>query len=405
MPSNLVNARFALDGLTCSACVLTVTEAVLQGLPGEGFDKNSLSVTLFPEPTLIVTYDADVITTNEIIDVVEGVGFGAEILSREVLSEGIGHVGGGEDNNQKDLVHARFALDGLTCSACVLTVTEIVLTDLPADGFIKDSVLVSLFPEPSLAITYNPDAIKVDDIVDAVEGVGFGAELVSKEAVSENQKGGGKDAELGKVDGKRGNSPPLERMIYVVLGRNLLAAQKYFFSHEAVSHVNAVRDKKKKTTGWRSSIFNYTRCLWIKQRVRRTDTKGSCIGDNNEDLVENPINGKDEGGTLCVTYKTNEIGIRSLVQTIKDDDETYGDVSIVDALSYQASQKSSDGRRIAEIKRWRDSLLFSMIFSIPIVVIHMALMHVPTTNRWLHQKFIWHITIEEFLSWLLASPV
>ena len=89
----IVEATFALEGLTCATCVNAVKSAVtsLARVSDEetnnnsGLDVNSVDVRLLPDATLTVQYDTNLMNENDIVDVIEAVGFGATLTSKREM--------------------------------------------------------------------------------------------------------------------------------------------------------------------------------------------------------------------------------------------------------------------------------------------------------------------------------
>lgn len=83
--SSQVEAVFALDGLMCASCVSTVNQAVRSIGSEKGLDLESVNVRLLPDATLTVRFDSSKMNEEDIIDVIEAVGFDAELSSKEDL--------------------------------------------------------------------------------------------------------------------------------------------------------------------------------------------------------------------------------------------------------------------------------------------------------------------------------
>jgi Cu+-exporting ATPase len=78
----VVEVTFALEGLTCATCVTSVKNAVTSLGPKKGLDIDSVDVRLLPDATLIVKYDSSKMNEEDIIDIVEAVGFVATLNSK-----------------------------------------------------------------------------------------------------------------------------------------------------------------------------------------------------------------------------------------------------------------------------------------------------------------------------------
>jgi len=78
----IIEATFALEGLTCASCVSSVKNAVTSLGPGRGLDVDSVDVRLLPDATLTAKYDLSKMSEDDIIDIVESVGFSATLSSK-----------------------------------------------------------------------------------------------------------------------------------------------------------------------------------------------------------------------------------------------------------------------------------------------------------------------------------
>ncbi|ACI64387.1 copper transporter, partial [Thalassiosira pseudonana CCMP1335] len=139
-----------ISGMTCSSCSSTV-ESVLQTLPGV----KSVAVDLIGESATVV-FAASSHDDEEIVEAIEDVGFEASVLTVPT-----------------------FALEGLTCATCVNAVSQAVksLNSSATDnnnnnGLDVESVNVRLLPDATLTLH--------EDVIEAVEDIGFGITLSSK---------------------------------------------------------------------------------------------------------------------------------------------------------------------------------------------------------------------------------
>jgi len=85
--TTMIEATFALEGLTCATCSNAVKQAV-KSLASEskGIDINSIDVRLLPDATLTVQYEMDSdMSENVIIDSIESIGFGATLTSKQEI--------------------------------------------------------------------------------------------------------------------------------------------------------------------------------------------------------------------------------------------------------------------------------------------------------------------------------
>ena len=164
--------------MTCASCVSTVRSALVD-LP----QVQDASVNLASETaTVSVRGDAEAgkADVSELVEAVEGVGFGAQVLRSNAAPVAGGHV-------------VTLAIEGMTCASCVSTVTA-ALEGEPAAA----SASVNLVAETAsveLAHGVSPgDAVPA--LLRAVEDVGFGASLQSVRSAARDGDQASKPADV-----------------------------------------------------------------------------------------------------------------------------------------------------------------------------------------------------------------
>lgn len=408
-----VQASFALEGLSCSSCSQAVTAAMKSFSASDDrvhIEQNSITVVLFPEPKLTLTYtypsngniDRQRIS-KEMITCIESVGFGAEFLS-DSLTDKSTHI---EDDyspetpllprqSSDDAIKRTelvFALQGLTCSSCSQSVAEAVKSFVSknASGKIdRESVQVSILPEPKLRLVYlhwnaGLEIMQISkDIVSCIEDIGFEAELLSESEVSRND------------DGDEENQTKMiscsTRTLFLEVGQNAAAVLDHLNQHEFVSEATMVNESIGTTGGY--------------------EREGSVNLSNVGDLGTNEMARAQvtQGGTIKVTYDAQRIGIRKLIASIDSSHDVRsrggcGTINATEAGSYQNMIERSESRRLAEIKMWRTSFYVAALFAIPVALISMVFVHVPGIKDFLASKAFWNITWEEILAFILTTPV
>ncbi len=96
-------------------------------------------------------------------------------------------VGMENDNGEGGAATSTLALSGMSCASCARNI-EKALSRTP--GVVSASVN---FPAERASVRYDPGAVSVSDLIQAVEGAGYKAEMASDETGGEDEK---KDAEL-----------------------------------------------------------------------------------------------------------------------------------------------------------------------------------------------------------------
>jgi Cu+-exporting ATPase len=324
--SKFLDATFSLEGLTCATCVNAVKSAILQSLSSDKLDVDSVDVRLLPDATLSLHCRQDCI--DEIVDTVESIGFGISLTSKREIK----------------YIEATFALDGLTCATCVNAVTKAVKQSLPSSRMDVDSINVRLLPDATL--TLNCESGLIDEIIDAVEFVGFGITLSSKREVVSG------DLENCHVKRMR------EKVIYVALQS----------SHDAIKYLKNVDGIK------------HTR----EQKQQQEGNGGRT--------------------TIEITYDESFLGVREIFDRLQSIFPTQ-QIKVWDALSYQVKQKSMDMKRQKEITQWRRQFIFAIVFALPVFCISMVFTRISLTKMYFMQMTPLGISREEFLTWILATPV
>ncbi|KAJ5809884.1 Copper-transporting ATPase [Penicillium pulvis] len=160
----------AIEGMTCGAC----TSAVESGLTDvAGID--SVNVSLLSERA-VVEHNADIITPEQIADIIEDRGFGARVLETKASA------GSDDGSTLADMIEdhrghmvTTVAIGGMTCGACTSSVQN-AFTDV--DGVV--SFNISLLAERAV-IVHDRSILTSKAILAIVDDAGFDASIVSSE--------------------------------------------------------------------------------------------------------------------------------------------------------------------------------------------------------------------------------
>ena len=326
--------------------------------------------------------------------------------------------------NRRKTKKLKFALEGLTCSSCAMTVNDAMTSfakknkktttlkkndnendKARVDMNIQihaDSIRVSLLPNPQLELLYSISVVNYDiqevmmktkdeeaaavkeetrmesslvnDIIDVIESIGFEAELASTielkevDAVEMNEEAGG---------GNRDNEDDPIRNLYLNIKSNVNIVHEIL---EKIEHIHSVKqiDEGKK------------------------NQKKSMLRDNNS---------MNTGGTIEIAYDCNEIGIRTILsqiesdQTLKSNGGCGDTIQVTDISSYQSMIAKAEARREAEITQYFQSFLISACCAIPVTLVSMVFIHIPGMKEFLHSYIFWNVNWEEFIAWVLTTPV
>lgn len=147
------HVRLEVTGMTCSACSGAV-EAALQGIPGV----SRVAVSLTTGSVMVEIKHGCTVLPATLIKEVEDAGFEAEEI-KEVEESSV-----------------RLLIEGMTCSACTGAV-ERALTEMNG----VEAVSVSLLPEGSAEVRFNPDLTGPRDFIEVIEDAGFDARISSSD--------------------------------------------------------------------------------------------------------------------------------------------------------------------------------------------------------------------------------
>jgi len=157
--SKKTKIRLRVYGMSCSACENTIERCVLKMRGTRACSASVVAgkVTVEVDDDLVRDIDA---FAKTVMDEIEGCGFECEIVARQGLSD---------DEHMREV---KLAIDGMTCSACVLGVERA----LQGTKGVHE-VSVSLVPESVAVVTFDSRVTGPRDLIDAVDDVGFGASL------------------------------------------------------------------------------------------------------------------------------------------------------------------------------------------------------------------------------------
>ncbi|EEY17638.1 copper-transporting ATPase RAN1 [Verticillium alfalfae VaMs.102] len=165
---DMMSTTIAIEGMTCGACTSAV-EGGFKDLPG----LKSFSISLLSERA-VVEHDPTLLTAEQISEIIEDRGFGAEILeSNKIQLEKKSKSGAGSTSS---IATTTIAIEGMTCGACTSAV-EGGFTDV--DGVLKFNI--SLLAERAV-ITHDTSKLSADKIAEIIEDRGFGAEVLSSQS-------------------------------------------------------------------------------------------------------------------------------------------------------------------------------------------------------------------------------
>ena len=386
----------SIGGMSCSSCSSSVAAAA-QSLPGV----LSASVDLISE-IMNVSFISSRCSIETIVEAIEDIGFEASVIS---VRRGVNDESTTINNGMKSKgystfddttvisaqqVEAIFDLEGLTCASCVSTVNQAVRSIGSEKGLDVDSVNVRLLPDATLTVRFDKTKMSEDDIIDVVEAVGFDATLNSK-----------KDVLLSSMEnGINGMSASkAQKMLYISFHEHKDAGMEYLQKRDGIVDVR-ISNRNIVEKDLDQGDSNHCR-HWLSYLTKHlpymTSKKDKYVP------LTSIFSEQDGRGTLEVTYNSDIIGVRDIVDGLKVN--ANATCEVYDALSYQMKQKSIDSRRQKEIREWRNQFLFAISFALPVFLISMVFPHLSSTSMYFEDILFWGISREELWAWVLATPV
>ena len=101
----------------------------------------------------------------------------------------------------------------------------------------------------------------------------------------------------------------------------------------------------------------------------------------------------------AVEYYVDLISPRSIVDAIKD--IGYDASIVVDKSDHQKIKAA----RNLEIKKWKELVLFSLLFTVPVFLLHMVFMYLPVIGPRLMMPVIGNLSWNAIFQFILSTPV
>lgn len=176
--AHMATTTLKVEGMTCGACTSAI-ESGFQGVKGIG----NVSISLVMERA-VIQHDPEVITADEVKEIIEDRGFDAEVLSSDLpmshsaddhfLSDSEDE----EEGTKRNISTTTITVGGMTCGACTSAV----------EGAFKDvagvtSFSISLLSERAV-IEHDPTVISAEKLAETIEDVGFDAEVLDTVAAT-----------------------------------------------------------------------------------------------------------------------------------------------------------------------------------------------------------------------------
>ncbi|KZV36273.1 copper-transporting ATPase 3 family protein [Dorcoceras hygrometricum] len=293
---------------------------------------------------------------------------------------------------------ALFSVLGMTCSACAGSVEKAVKR-LPG---IKEAAVDVL--NNRAQVMFYPAFVNEETIRETIEDVGFEATLINDEA---NEK-------LSQVcririKGMTCTScsstieSALQALPGVQLARVALATEEAEVHYDSMILTYNQILEAVENTGFEALLIGTggDRCkIHLQVDGVRTESSMRIIGNSLQALPGvQDINFDPELKKISVSYQPDLTGPRNFIEII----ESTG------SRRYKAKIFPGGGGRDAhreeEIKKYRRSFLWSLVFTVPVFFLSMIFMYIPGIKHGLDTKIVNMLSIGEILRWILSTPV
>ncbi|RLM66530.1 putative copper-transporting ATPase HMA5 [Panicum miliaceum] len=305
---------------------------------------------------------------------------------------------GAAEKEEEEEKLAVFAVTGMTCSACAGSVEKAVKR-LPG---IHDAAVDVLGGRAQ--VVFYPAFVSEEKIREAIEDVGFEAKLINEELREKNIlvcrlhiKGMTCTSCTSTVESALQAFPGVQRASVALATEE--AEIRYDCRIAAANQlIQAVEE-----TGFEAVLIT------TGEDRSRIDLK--IDGVLNERLImilESSIQAlpgvedikvDTELHKITISYKPDQTGPRDLIEVIES--ATSGDVT----ASIYPEAEGREHPRYGEIKRYKQSFLWSLIFTIPVFLTSMVFMYIPGLKDGLEKKVVNMMSIGELLRWILSTPV
>ncbi|KAI7905119.1 E1-E2 ATPase-domain-containing protein [Cokeromyces recurvatus] len=365
MSNNSKVIHLPVQGMTCQACVRTITNALslLNGVESVNVDLENASVT--------VTYDSLILTCKDLKNNIEDCGFDIPVTT------------------------IILPVLGMTCHSCVKTITNSLNT---LNGILY--VEVSLEKEEA-TIVYDHNILDIPNIVETIEDCGFDVIINTKQEAS--NKDNCKNTTKGLID-NMDEALSLERvednedtstMTIQLEVRGMTCAscvasiERACKAHKGISHVSVALLAERATVTFDPSSIQSDEILKIihdigfdAKIIERKEhdllqlkvygmTCASCVASIERGLssipgvIEVSVNLVTE--TTKVRFNCNLLSPRDIIEAI----EELGFNAILSSNTKDAQLESLT--KVREIQEWKEAFLECLFFAIPVFFIAMIL--------------------------------
>ncbi|PUZ48376.1 hypothetical protein GQ55_7G240800 [Panicum hallii var. hallii] len=305
---------------------------------------------------------------------------------------------GAAEKEEEEEKLAVFAVTGMTCSACAGSVEKAVKR-LPG---IHDAAVDVLGGRAQ--VVFYPAFVSEEKIREAIEDVGFEAKLINEEVREKNIlvcrlhiKGMTCTSCTSTVESALQAFPGVQRASVALAteeaeiryDRRIVAANQLIQAVEETGFEAVLI-----TTGEdRSRIDLKIDGVLNERLIMILESSIQALPGVEDIKVDTELH------KITISYKPDQTGPRDLIEVIES--ATSGDVT----ASIYPEAEGREHPRYGEIKRYKQSFLWSLIFTIPVFLTSMVFMYIPGLKDGLEKKVVNMMSIGELLRWILSTPV
>ncbi|XP_040255528.1 copper-transporting ATPase HMA5 isoform X4 [Aegilops tauschii subsp. strangulata] len=303
--------------------------------------------------------------------------------------------GAAEEEEEKVAV---FAVTGMTCAACAGSVEKAVKR-LPG---VHDAAVDVLGCRAQVA--FYPAFVSEEKIRETIEDVGFGAKLIDEELKEKSIlvcrlhiKGMTCTSCANTVESALQAVPGVQRAsVALAIEEAEIRYNRRVVA--AIQLVNAVEE-----SGFEAILVT------AGEDRSRIDLKvDGILNERSVMIVKSSVQAlpgvedikiDTELQKITISYKPDQTGPRDLIEVI----ESAGSGHI--AVSIYPEADGREQHRNGEITQYRQSFLWSLLFTIPVFLTSMVFMYIPGLKEGLDKKVVNMMSIGELLRWILSTPV
>ncbi|CAK7335520.1 unnamed protein product [Dovyalis caffra] len=295
-------------------------------------------------------------------------------------------------------VKAMFSVTGMTCSACAGSV-EKAIKRLP--GILE--AIVDVLNHRAQVMFY-PSLVNEETIRETIEDVGFQAALIEDEMNERSSQ-----VCRIQINGISCTSCCCTAEIVLQAIHGVQRIQVALATEEAeVYYDPKILDYNHLLEAMEDIGFQAV-LMSAGEAVSKIDLKVDGLkADHSIQIIENSLQTlpgvqlieiDPELDKISISYKPSMTGPRYFIKAI----ESAGSENFKAIVFPQGEDKET--HRQKEIKRYRATFLWSLVFTIPIFLISMVFMYIPIINGQLDIKVVNMLSVGELMKWILSTPV